>query len=154
MFFKPPELKHFCDVSVQLDSMIEMGNGRAGKRRIIPIIGGDVSGERITGRVLNIGADWQTVLSDGTAHIDTRYVFENHDGAVIEIINRGFRHGAPEVIDAISRGEDVDPSDYYMRTSVTLESGDSRYQWVNNRIFIGRGGKVKSTVKLCVFEVL
>jgi hypothetical protein len=55
-------------------------------------------------------------LPDGTAELVARYAFQTDDGAVIEINNTGFRHGSPEVIAALARGEEVDPSAYYMRT--------------------------------------
>ena len=154
MSFNAPELCHLCNLTVQLDPIVELGNGRAGKRRIIPIIGGTVEGGRINGRILAVGADWQTILPDGTAHLDTRYSMQTDDGAVIEIINVGFRHGPPEVIQAIATGKEVDPSEYYMRTHGTLESGDERYAWVNNKLFVGRGAKVEDVVKISLFEVL
>ncbi|MEX0955516.1 MAG: DUF3237 family protein [Rhizobiaceae bacterium] len=47
-----------------------MGDGRSGRRRIIPIVGGTASGERLNGRILNLGYDWQTVFADGSG---TRY---------------------------------------------------------------------------------
>jgi hypothetical protein len=123
-----------------------MGGGRAGQRRIIPIIGGEVTGERLSGRILNVGADWQTVLASGLAELDTRYAMETHDGATIEIVNYGYRHGPKEVLDAILRGEDVSPSSYYMRTHARLETGDPRYDWVNQTLFVGVGAREKSTV--------
>jgi hypothetical protein len=35
-----PKLEFFCDLQVELDPIRELGAGRAGQRRIIPIIGG------------------------------------------------------------------------------------------------------------------
>jgi hypothetical protein len=35
----------------------------------------------------------------------------------------GLRHGPPEVIAAIARGESVDPSTYYFRTTPRFEAG-------------------------------
>ena len=148
-----PTLKHFCDVFVELSPIIEMGSGLAGKRRIIPIVGGEVQGDRVRGKVLNVGADWQTVLPDGTAELIARYAFETDDGAVIEINNYGFRHGPPEIIAALVKGEEVDPSSYYMRTHARLETGDSRYSWVNNRLFIGSGSRQAESVKIAFFEI-
>ncbi len=148
-----PTLKHFCDLFVELSPIVEMGNGRAGKRRIIPIVGGKVRGERVNGKIMNVGADWQTVLPDGTAELIARYAFETDDGAVIEIDNYGFRHGPPEVVEALKKGEDVDPSAYYMRTMAKLETGDPRYAWVNNRIFIGSGSRQAESVKISLYEV-
>ena len=96
-----PGLDFFCNLQVQLGAPIEMGATSAGRRRIIPIIGGTVSGPHFEGRILNLGADWQTQFHGGTAHLDTRYALETLDGATIEIINRGFRHGPPDVIAAL-----------------------------------------------------
>lgn len=148
-----PTLKHFCDLFVELSPAVEIGNGRAGKRRIIPIVGGEVRGDRITGRILNVGADWQTILPDGTAELVARYAFETDDGATIEIDNYGFRHGPPEVIEALAEGEDVAPSAYYMRTMAKLETGDERYAWVNNRMFVGSGSRQANSVKIALYEV-
>jgi len=100
-----PQLKFAFRLDVKLGPIREMGKGRAGQRRIIPIIGGSVSGPKATGQILDLGADWQTIFENQTAELDTRYAFETDDGALIEVCNYGFRHGPPEVIAAIARGE-------------------------------------------------
>jgi hypothetical protein len=149
-----PGLRHLCDLKVDLAPPIEMGETPRGRRRIIPIVGGTVTGERLSGRVLGLGADWQTVLSETAAELDTRYALETHDGAVIEIRNFGYRTGAPEIIAALARGEDVDPALYYMRTNPRFETGDARYAWLNTCIFIGTGMRRALGVHVSVFEVL
>jgi hypothetical protein len=149
-----PTLQHLCDLKVDLAPPIEMGEAPRGRRRIIPIIGGAVAGERLNGRVLGLGADWQTIFRDGSAELDTRYAIETYDGATIEIRNFGFRTGAPDVIAALARGEDVDPALYYMRTSPRFETGDPRYAWLNARIFVGTGIRSAQSVHISVFEVL
>jgi hypothetical protein len=148
-----PTLEHFCDLTIDLAPNIEMGEGRAGVRRIIPIIGGEVHGPKVEGRILPIGADWQTITRDGVAELEARYAFETPEGAVIEIDNRGVRHGPPEVLAAIAAGEQVDPSDYYMRTHARLESGHPDWRWVNRMMFVGTGGKVGSQVKVSLYVV-
>ncbi len=153
MDLRAPRLRHFCDLSVALGPIREMGQGRAGKRRIIPIIGGTVDGPGISGTILNLGADWQTIFEGGTAELDTRYAMETDDGALIEIINYGFRHGPPEVIRAIAAGEEVEPADYYMRTHARLETGDGRYAWVNDMLFVGTGARLADAVKMRLYVV-
>lgn len=148
-----PGLTHACTLYVELDLIREMGPGRAGQRRIIPIVGGQVEGERLNGRILNVGADWQTIFAGGLAELDTRYAFETGDGATIEIINYGLRHGPEDVMQAVARGEDVDPSSYYMRTHARLETGDPRYDWVNRTLFVGVGARMKSTVKVDLYSL-
>lgn len=153
MLLPTPVLDHVCTLFVTLDPIREMGMGRAGQRRIIPIIGGRVEGTRLSGTILNVGADWQTIFEGGLAELDTRYAMETDDGAVIEIINYGFRHGPADVMQAVARGEDVDPGSYYMRTHARLETGDPRYDWVNRTMFIGVGAREKQSVKVELYAV-
>lgn len=149
-----PRLEHVCDLEVELDPIREMGQARAGERRIIPIIGGKASGPRINGRILNLGADWQTIFADGLAELDTRYAIETDDGATIEIINFGFRHGPKDVMAAVARGEDVAPDAYYMRTHAKLESGDPRYDWVNRTLFVGSGARFAKRVVVSLYALM
>lgn len=151
---KSPSLDFVCRFDVSLAAIKELGQGRAGQRRIIPIIGGTVTGERINGKILNVGADWQTIWAGGVAELDTRYALETSDGAVIEIINYGLRHGPPEVMARVAKGEDVDPDSYYMRTHARLETGDERYAWVNRSLFVGKGCRNKASVLLDLYEVV
>ncbi|WP_204114971.1 DUF3237 domain-containing protein [Shimia biformata] len=148
-----PTLTFTCTLLVDLDPIRELGQGRGGHRRIIPIIGGTVAGPRLSGRILNLGADWQTVHADGLAQLDTRYAMETHDGATIEIVNFGFRHGPPNVIEAVSRGDEVDPASYYMRTQARLETGDARYDWVNRTLFVGVGARMRQSVRIDLYAL-
>ncbi len=148
-----PTLTHVCDLEVALDPIREMGPGRAGQRRIIPIVGGKATGPRIEGRILNLGADWQTIFADGLAELDTRYAIETDDGATVEIVNFGYRHGPAEVIAAVGRGEEVDPSAYYMRTHARLESGHPDYAWVNRTLFVGTGARKAQAVVISLYAV-
>ena len=76
----------------------ELGATPLGRRRVIPITGGRFSGERLSGRVLPGGADWQVIRADGVADLDARYTLETADGALIYVRNKGYRHGPDEVI--------------------------------------------------------
>jgi hypothetical protein len=149
-----PELRLVCRIEADLAPILELGSAKGGRKRIIPIIAGTVTGDRLRGRVLNLGADWQTIFADGSAEMDTRYGIETHDGALIDIRNYGFRHGPAEVLARVARGETVDPSEYYMRTQPRLETGDPRYDWVNRTIFVGTGARLASAVQIQIYEVL
>ncbi len=154
MKLNAPILDHVCNIEVDLGPIQELGNGRAGKRRIIPIVGGVATGPRLNGRVLNVGADWQTVFDDGLAELDTRYALETHDGATIEIINYGYRFGDPDVLKKLAKGEHVSPDQYYMRTQARLETGDPRYSWVNHTLFVGTGARHSSSVTMAIYEIV
>ena len=148
-----PGLAHAFDLVVELAAPVEMGQSPAGTRRIIPIIGGTATGPLLQGRVLPIGADWQTVLAGGLADLDARYAVETPEGAVIEVISQGLRHAPPEVGARIAAGEAVPPTAYYMRTLIRLETGHPDYAWTNRALFLAAGGKVGATVSLSVYRV-
>ncbi len=146
-------LEHAFDLVVELSPPYEMGGCSTGTRRIIPIVGGTAAGPLITGRVLDVGADWQTVTPNHVAELDARYAIQTADGAVIEVISRGIRIASAEVAARIKAGEPVPPSEYYMRTAVRLDSGYPAYAWVNRSLFVATGGKVGDTVNLSVYRV-
>lgn len=146
-------LEHAFDLVVELSPPHEMGGCSTGTRRIIPIVGGTAAGPLITGRVLDVGADWQTVTPNHVAELDARYAIETADGAVIEVISRGIRIASAEVAARIKAGEPVPPSEYYMRTAVRLDCGHPDYAWVNRSLFVATGGKVGDTVNLSVYRV-
>ena len=131
----------------------ELGDTPQGRRRIIGITGGRFSGERLSGRVLPGGADWQVIRSDGVADLDARYTLETQDGALIYVRNRGLRHGPPEILRRLAAGESVDPSLYYMRTTPSFETGDARYSWLNRMVCIATGARRAAAVELDVFEI-
>jgi hypothetical protein len=131
----------------------ELGETPQGRRRIIGITGGRFSGERLSGRVLAGGADWQVIRADGVAELDARYTLETSDGALIYVRNRGYRHGSPEVLKKLTSGESVDPSLYYMRTTPRFETGDARYAWLNRIVCVASGARRPAAVELEVFEV-
>ena len=58
-----PTLRHIADFDIDLDPISEMGDGHAGMHRIIPIVGGRITGPEFTGEILNVGADWQTIFN-------------------------------------------------------------------------------------------
>ena len=153
MHIPPPRMTLVCTLSVTLGPIREMGRGRAGQRRIIPIVGGRVEGPKLNGEILNTGADWQTIFDGGLAELDTRYAMQTHDGATIEIVNYGFRHGPDDILQAIARGETVDPASYYMRTHARLETGDPRYDWVNRTLFVGVGARLRSSVEVDLYAL-
>ena len=147
------ELRPLLTADITLAEPQELGDAPLGRRRIINITGGSFRGERLSGKVLPGGADWQVVRGDGVADLDARYTLETADGALIYVRNHGYRHGPAEVLKELSLGKDVDPSLYYMRTTPLFETGDARYAWLNRLICVGTGARKRSSVHLEIFEV-
>jgi hypothetical protein len=140
-------------VQADLDDILRFGGTPYGERRIINITGGKVSGARLTGRILPGGADWQIIRADGAADIKARYTIEDADGALILVHSEGLRHGPPEVIARLGRGEAVDPALYYFRTVMRFETAAPALGWLNKLLAIARGERLARAVRLDVFEV-
>jgi hypothetical protein len=147
------QLRPLLKAEIALAPPQELGDTPQGRRRIIGITGGRFSGERLSGRVLPGGADWQLVRADGVADLDARYTLETGDGALIYVRNRGYRHGPAEVLARLARAEDVDPALYYMRTTPSFETGDARYAWLNRIVCVATGARRPAAVELEVFEI-
>jgi hypothetical protein len=131
----------------------ELGETPLGRRRIITITGGSFRGEKLAGRVVPGGADWQLVRSDGVSELEARYTLETTDRALIYVRNHGLRHGPADILAKLAAGEPVDPSLYYMRTTPFFETGAPRYQWLNRIVCVASGARRAATVELDVYEV-
>ncbi|HOB66039.1 DUF3237 domain-containing protein [Ottowia sp.] len=129
-------------------------DGPYGTRRFIPVTGGRFEGERLRGRMLPGGADCQLIRPDGVAELDVRTTFETDDGVLFLMRGLGLRHGAPEVMARITRGEEVPASDYYFRETMIFEAPRGRYDWLNKLVALGVGERRAATVLLHIHELL
>src|SRR5881394_3610737 len=103
----PPELKQLqwralfaFQIGVAKPSVI--GKTPGIDRRVGEITGGAFEGERLRGKILTGGSDWQTVRSDGAWTLDVRLVMETDDGHLIGMTYKGIRHGPQAVMDRIA----------------------------------------------------
>jgi hypothetical protein len=148
-----PELKFFADVEVQVDRPQEIGDGPRGRRRLIPILDGQVRGNGWTARVLPGGADFQLIVSETLAELDARYTLETDAGEFIYVHNRAIRSGPADLMAKLARGEPVDPAAIYFRCSPSFETAAPRLAWINERMFVGAGVRKPDRVVLRFFEL-
>ncbi|HEY9094771.1 MAG TPA: DUF3237 domain-containing protein [Hydrogenophaga sp.] len=155
-----PTLEPVATLTVWVSSPIEAGeviglNSR-GRRRIIPITGGTVSG-RINGRVMPGGADFQLVVSDTCADLDARYMLALDDpewpGAHVFVQNRALRRGSAEDIARLVRGEPVDPSAIYFRCVPSFEVSHPALAWMTESLFVGTGARFPDRVEIALFRL-
>ena len=156
-----PRLEHIADLTVQVSAPIEAGqvsglNSR-GRRRIIPITGGLLSGPRLRGRVLPGGADFQLVVSGTTTDLDARYLLAlegaPYDGEHIFVQNHALRRGSVEDIARLVRGEPVDPAALYFRCVPTFEVSSPALAWLTESLFLGTGARYPDRVEMSFFRV-
>jgi hypothetical protein len=151
-----PALQHVLDLTVYVAAPIEAGDvvglNSRGKRRIIPITGGSVTGQ-INGKVLPGGADFQIVVSETTADLDARYMIELDNGEHIFVQNRALRRGSAADIAKLVRGEPVAPEAIYFRCVPTFEVSSPALAWLTQSIFVGTGARFPDRVQLSIFRV-
>lgn len=141
-------------VHAELADILQFGKTPVGERRVINILGGRVEGPRLSGRILPGGADWQVIRADGAADIRARYTIESGEGGLVLVSSEGLRHGPPEVLARLARGEAVDPAHYYFRTLMRFETAHPALDWMNRILAIAHGARLPNAVRLEVFELL
>ena len=141
-------------IQAELEAVMTLGRTPYGERRMVAITGGTVKGPKLNGRILPGGADWQIVRSDGAADIQARYVIEADGGARVIVDSKGLRHGPPDVLEKLARGDTVDPAHYYFRTAMRFETADATLGWLNRILAVARGQRQARSVHLDVFEVM
>ncbi|KAL2820240.1 hypothetical protein BDW59DRAFT_164725 [Aspergillus cavernicola] len=118
---QPPELSYLYTAFVHCRGTLMNEDGPRGVRMAIPIVGGNFAGPRLSGEILDVGADWGIVdPKTGIFSADTRYNLRTHDGADIFVQTSG----------------PASPSGN-LHLRLVFETGHSEYYWLNNIVAIG-----------------
>lgn len=149
-----PTLEFAFEARVKVAEPLVVGQSSHGLRRIIPILGGRCSGPLLEAEVLPGGADWQFVRPDGVVSLEARYTLRTPDGALVQVINRGLRHGPAGVLERIARGEEVDPATYYFRTVAEFEAPLGPHEWLNKALFLGAARRLRDEAIVAFHRVL
>ena len=148
------ETKYVFTITAKIAEVTTAGDIGSGVRRIIPIVGGEVKGEGINGKVLPFGADFQIIRPNELIELEAKYAFETDDRAVVYVENKGMRFGPVELLQKLKRGEPVDPKLIYFRTVPRFETGHEKYRWLMEKIFIGSAARHADRVVIDVHQVL
>jgi hypothetical protein len=148
-----PALDLLLEIRATLGAPIAVGDVPEGKRRVVPITGGTFEGAKLRGSVLSGGADWQYLRPDGVTVVEAQYLLLTHDGVVIQVNNRGIRHGPEDVMRRLAAGEAVDAAEYYFRATPRLSAPAGPYDWLNRRVFLCSGARFPDAVALWFYEV-
>ncbi len=134
-----PTLEYAFTVRAEVAPPVEMGEADGGRKRFIAITGGTVRGPKLNGTVVPGGGDWQVIEQGGLTRVEARYFLKAADGTVIEVTNPGVRVAEPAIIEKLARGEDVDPSAYYFRTTPQFNVKAGPFSWMRRHAFVARG---------------
>nr|OQO29573.1 hypothetical protein B0A51_03654 [Rachicladosporium sp. CCFEE 5018] len=141
-----PALQFLFHLECDMESFRHIGQGPYGDRSTVIFKGGRFEGPKLRGEILPGGGDWEIVRDHGdtqTAHLNTRYNLVTHDGATIYLQTTGTR-----------TGPNIKPTQFKMRLNLTMKTGDERYSWINDGVFLASSGRVGSQVIYDAYEVL
>jgi len=117
----PPGLSYLYTATVECSAGIYTTHTPKGIRTSIPIVGGNFTGPRLNGKILNLGADWGlTDPQTGIFAPDTRYQLQTDSGANIYVQTSGAMQ-----------------PDKTVHLRLVFETGDKAYYWLNNIIAVG-----------------
>ncbi|KAJ5097667.1 hypothetical protein N7456_008388 [Penicillium angulare] len=116
-----PDLSFLYTAYVLCSPSIYETQGPSGIQKAIPIIGGNFTGPRLSGKILDLGADWgSTDPQTGIFSANTRYNLQTHDGANLFLQTSGPKQ-----------------KDGNLHLKIDIMTGDKRYYWVNNIVAFG-----------------
>jgi hypothetical protein len=146
--------RHLFELRETVPPLYILGQTPNTFRRVGVVTGGAFHGERLSGEVINGGNDWQDIRADGSTKLDVRLILKTADDALILMTYHVLRHGPPEVMEALNRGEVVDPASYYFRLSGLFETAAPKYDWLNRVIAVGVGDRKPDGPVYQIFELI
>jgi hypothetical protein len=148
------DFRFLMTLQVVVDGVQRIGAVPRGTRVTAPIASGHFEGPRLRGTVLPGGGDWTLLRGDGVLELDLRITLATDDGAFIHMASFGLRHGPPDVIAALARGESVDPATYYFRTMPRFETGHPKYAFLNRLVAVSSGDRRPAGPIYTIDEIL
>lgn len=141
MAFPDLSYKHLftLELEVAADKSRNIGPVLDGRRVVVPVTGGNFHGERLSGQVLDGGADWVVFKPNGLMMIDVRLTLETEDSALIYLSYTGRFSGTSDAFEAMAGGGKLNPDTYSLVTTAKFECGAKQYTWLNSVVAVGKG---------------
>lgn len=138
-----------------LSNVLDVGNGPFGKRMIFEVHGGEFKSERMNGKIRDAScADWMTISDDGYGHLDVRATFETDDDAIIYVEYSGIIELTPGIMSTLAGEGKTDFGEQNFFTNPRMQTGDPRYNWVNNIFCVAQGRLLPGKVEYEVFQLI
>ena len=149
----PPSLLPMTRLRIAVAPLVSLGAAPGGERRFVPLGQGTAEGPELSGTIVEGGIDWQTLRRDGVLEISAHYVIRCDDDALIEVTSDGLRHGPPEVMAQLARGEAVPREAYFFRTLMRFQAGAPAWLHLNRVMAIAVGERHANEVRLDVYRI-
>ena len=142
------------EMEAALDEPHPVGATPNGMRMIYPVLSGSFKGPKFSGEVLPFGADWMLLDAGGIGKIDARITLKTEEGEFLYAHYPGVLNIPPEVMMKIQTGEEIDPAQYYFRTTPVFETGSEKLGWLNHVVCVGVGQIFPNKVQYKVYQIL
>ena len=152
-FPPPPPLVPMTQVRCEVGTLVTLGQAKYGERSYVPLLGGTVRGPELNGVIVEGGVDWQVNRADGVLDIAAHYVIRAGDGALIEVQSDGLRHGPPQVMERLARGDAVARDEYFFRTVVRFTTGAPQWLHLNKVLALAVGQREANAVLLDFYRI-
>ncbi|MDG9722848.1 DUF3237 domain-containing protein [Streptomyces sp. DH41] len=131
-----PALDFAFEIRAEVSDTLHIGNGDGEVTEFTPITGGGVDGPRLRGKVLPGGGDWSSTRGE-VCELEARYLLQAEDGAVIDIVNRGYYRPKVDTPDQFDGEVQVSEAGHYYRTSPVFRTDAPAHRWLTETVFIG-----------------
>lgn len=147
-------LEKLFTITVKVASPVLVGqDGKVGRRQLIPITEGELTGENLHGVVLPGGVDSQIIRPNGLCEVSARYGVRLDNGNSFYIQNDGIRTVPHEYAPVVLQGGFVDPQLYYFCTKPIFEVYDESLRWLCEKVFICSAIRLPDAVHLDYYSV-
>lgn len=131
-----PALDFAFEIRAEVADTLHIGNGDGEVTEFTPITGGSVDGPRLRGTVLPGGGDWSSTRGE-VCELEARYLLRAEDGAVIDIVNRGYYRPKVDTPDQFDGEVQVSEAGHYYRTSPVFRTDAPAHRWLAETVFVG-----------------
>ncbi|MGW7271998.1 DUF3237 domain-containing protein [Streptomyces sp. NPDC054864] len=131
-----PALEFAFEIRAEVADTLHIGNGDGEVTEFTPIVGGRVDGPALRGTVLAGGGDWSSTRGE-VCELEARYLLQAEDGAVIDIVNRGYYRPKAAAPDQFDGGLRVSEAGHYYRTSPVFRTDAPAHRWLAETVFVG-----------------
>jgi hypothetical protein len=125
-----------------------------GARVFYEVTDGAIKGKRLSAKLLSGGGDWVLFGPDGYARLDARFQFVTDDEATVYALYPGLLELNEKVVQASAAGFGTEYRDQYFRIAPRFETGDPRYSWLNQNLFVGEGRLIAGGIEHKVYRVI
>lgn len=139
-----PTLELDFRMSIKLNPKVSLGPSIWGHQEWVSFLGGSWAGRWGKGIVLPGGQDTQIVTKDATTKLNSQCILQTSDEPVAFIVIRteGWLTGAKDVLEKVNdptMADGINPGSYKYRVSLSMETGDERYTFLNTLMWIASG---------------